>query len=176
MPWCNQLCRAAAADNTHSSIRRYSRQRMGHLQLGRHSGLGYWGSGHPVAARADRCGCGPQAGGGNFPGHGTHPRTRHGLHSAGISGLTAWAYGLWAFAVADSVFSTIKNEKSHHKAFIERISARAAITEYIESQHHRKRRQMQLICFWNGFCGRSGVDAKRKNQRSHLNNANSSSR
>ena len=45
----------------------------------------------------------------------------------------------WDNAVAESAFSTIKNELYHHRAFTSRVSARTAVMEYIETWYNRKR-------------------------------------
>ncbi len=45
----------------------------------------------------------------------------------------------WDNAVAESAFSTIKNEMFHHRAFISRLAARTAVMEYIETWYNRKR-------------------------------------
>lgn len=45
----------------------------------------------------------------------------------------------WDNAVAESTFSTIKNEMFHHRAFTSRVAARIAVMEYIEVWYNRKR-------------------------------------
>ncbi|ALQ31619.1 transposase [Arthrobacter sp. YC-RL1] len=45
----------------------------------------------------------------------------------------------WDNAVAESTFSTIKNEMFHHRAFTSRVAARTAVMEYIEVWYNRKR-------------------------------------
>lgn len=51
-----------------------------------------------------------------------------------------WAVpGCWDNAVAESTFSTIKNEMFHHRAFTSRVVTRTAVMEYIEVWYNRKR-------------------------------------
>ncbi len=45
----------------------------------------------------------------------------------------------WDNAVAESAFSTIKNEMYHHRAFTSRVAARTAVMEFIEIWYNRKR-------------------------------------
>lgn len=45
----------------------------------------------------------------------------------------------WDNAVAESAFSTLKNEMYHHRAFTHRIAARTAVMEYIETWYNRRR-------------------------------------
>lgn len=45
----------------------------------------------------------------------------------------------WDNAVAESTFSSIKNEMYHHRAFIDRLTARTAVMEYIETWYNRRR-------------------------------------
>ncbi|CBT77156.1 transposase of ISAar25, IS3 family, IS3 group, orfB [Glutamicibacter arilaitensis Re117] len=45
----------------------------------------------------------------------------------------------WDNSVAESTFSTIKNEMYHHRAFTSRVAARTAVMEYIEVWYNRKR-------------------------------------
>lgn len=45
----------------------------------------------------------------------------------------------WDNSVAESAFSTIKNEMYHHRAFTSWIAARTAVMEYIEIWYNRKR-------------------------------------
>lgn len=45
----------------------------------------------------------------------------------------------WDNAVAESAFSTIKNEMYHHRAFTSRVAARTAVMEFIEVWYNRKR-------------------------------------
>ena len=41
--------------------------------------------------------------------------------------------------VAESAFSSLKNEMYHHRAFTHRIAARTAVMEYIETWYNRRR-------------------------------------
>lgn len=45
----------------------------------------------------------------------------------------------WDNAVAESAFSSLKNEMYHHRAFTHRIAARTAVMEYIETWYNRRR-------------------------------------
>lgn len=45
----------------------------------------------------------------------------------------------WDNSVAESTFSTIKNEMYHHRAFTSRVAARTAVMEFIEVWYNRKR-------------------------------------
>lgn len=45
----------------------------------------------------------------------------------------------WDNSVAESTFSTIKNEMYHHRAFTSRVAARTAVMEYIEVWYNRRR-------------------------------------
>ena len=50
----------------------------------------------------------------------------------------------WDNAVAESFFSTLKNEMYHHQVFLTRATARHAIAEYIEVFYNRKRPHSSL--------------------------------
>ena len=47
-------------------------------------------------------------------------------------------------AVAESFFSNLKNELVHHRIFVTRDTARAAIFEYIELFYNRRRLHQSL--------------------------------
>lgn len=60
-------------------------------------------------------------------------------------------------SVAESTFSTIKNEMYHHRVLTSRVAARIAVMEYIEVRFNRKRphtaigglnSQMVLDWYW----------------------------
>ena len=69
----------------------------------------------------------------------TSDKYRSRLHAAGIRPSNGAAGECWDNAVAESFFSSLKNELVHHCRFESRDEARAAIFKYIELFYNRKR-------------------------------------